>query len=203
MCPITLTINSQKLGRSNEQTRWEFAVNLPKRRPRPPPCCRGWRPLPSCDDPQWDVWWNKFLIHSQASTAHLLKFGHEQFHPTLYNGYSYTHYNYLCMISLKLIHDSKRAPWENNFVTKHMLDPNWRGTGHCRKPFSQRQGNFYFKVIKARGRSENLMTFILNDASFMDKYIFKGARQFYFKSCEDGHIPVLWDISCFQSLAIT
>ena len=52
MFPITLTINSQKLGRSNEQTRWEFAVNLPKRRPRPPPCCRGWRPLPSCDDPQ-------------------------------------------------------------------------------------------------------------------------------------------------------
>ena len=53
MCPITLTINSQKLGRSNEQTRWESAVNLPKRRPRLPPCCRGWRPLPSCDDPQW------------------------------------------------------------------------------------------------------------------------------------------------------
>ena len=53
MCPITLTINSQKLGRSNEQTRWEFAINLLKRRPRPPPCCRGWRPLPSYDDPQW------------------------------------------------------------------------------------------------------------------------------------------------------
>ena len=34
MCPITLTINSQKLGRGNEQTRWEFAVNFPKRRPR-------------------------------------------------------------------------------------------------------------------------------------------------------------------------
>ena len=48
-----MTINSQKLGRSNEQTRWEFAANLPKRRSRLPPCCRGWRPLPSCDDPQW------------------------------------------------------------------------------------------------------------------------------------------------------
>ena len=34
MCPITLTINSPKLGHSNEQTRWEFAVNFPKRRPR-------------------------------------------------------------------------------------------------------------------------------------------------------------------------
>ena len=55
MCPITLTINSQKMGCSNEQTRWEFAVNLPRRRPRPPPCCRGWRPLPSCDDPQCTV----------------------------------------------------------------------------------------------------------------------------------------------------
>ena len=52
MCPITLAINSQQLGRSNEQTRWEFAIHLLKRRPRPPPCCRGWRPLPSCDDHQ-------------------------------------------------------------------------------------------------------------------------------------------------------
>ena len=56
MCPITLTINSQKLGRSNEQTQWEFAINLLKRRPRPPPCCRGWRSLPSCDDPQCTSW---------------------------------------------------------------------------------------------------------------------------------------------------
>ena len=55
ICPITLTIKSQKLDRSNEQTRWEFAVNLPKRQSRLPPCCRGWRPLPSCDDPQWIV----------------------------------------------------------------------------------------------------------------------------------------------------
>ena len=53
MCPTPMTINSQKLGRRNEQTQWEFAVNLPKRRPRPPPCCRGWQPLPSCDEPQW------------------------------------------------------------------------------------------------------------------------------------------------------
>ena len=61
MCPITLTINSQRLGRSNEQTRWEFAINLLKRRPRPPPCCRGWRPLPSCDDPQWKETWHQVL----------------------------------------------------------------------------------------------------------------------------------------------
>ena len=60
MCPTPITINSQKLGHRNEQTQWEFAVNLPKRRPRPPPCCRGWRPLPSCDDPQW---WYIFIAH--------------------------------------------------------------------------------------------------------------------------------------------
>ena len=27
-------------------------ANLPVARKHAPPCCRGWRPLPSCDDPQ-------------------------------------------------------------------------------------------------------------------------------------------------------
>ena len=79
MCLITLTINSQKLGRSNEQKRREFAVNLPKRRPRPPPCCRGWRPLPSCDDPQWTIKGSEtenppFFRYFQWLTLHVVHF---------------------------------------------------------------------------------------------------------------------------------
>ena len=103
MCPITLTINSQKLGRSNEQTRWEFAINLLKLRPRPPPCCRGWRPLPSCDDPQWTrnhmtSWWPPInLLHvillTRLQTQGLQKFITNQHHWLWYlvNNWNKTH----------------------------------------------------------------------------------------------------------------
>ena len=66
---VSLNIDNQltKYGRSNEQTRWEFAINLLKRRPRPPPCCRGWRPLPSCDDPQWT--WKETRARSQPASV--------------------------------------------------------------------------------------------------------------------------------------
>ena len=30
-------------------------ANLPAARKHAPPCCRGWRPLPSCEDPQWTI----------------------------------------------------------------------------------------------------------------------------------------------------